>query len=647
MSADTTRRRSGRAEQTIPAGQLRLLLDSTRAVSWRGPLHEMRFTSVDARAEELLGFPVSDWYSPEFWRTRIHPDDREATEASFARASRDGVDFQSDLRLVRRDGTHVRVRVVGAPRAGSGDTTEFAGFLLDLTEPILADSAVEDSRHRLDLATSVGRVSTWQLDLASGAIAWDESVVDLLGYSREELSTYDASMRLVQPDDRARLTRYQTSLMDERAARDSRGNTPVPEIEYRIRHRDGGLRWFRAAGTIIRESDGRPVQIVGAIRDVTEQAAEREQREAEDELHRAVLASLPGHVAVVDAHGSIIGVNDAWRDFARVAGANVRRAVLEGENYLAACERAVQAGDEAAARALEGIQSVLRGTEERFRLEYDSTLADERRWYVMLVERLRRANGGAVVTHLDITARKRAELQLQEARQELLRAAQYAAAGELIGAIAHDLRQPLTSIRMNAQTAQHLIAGSAPQVDSVREVLADIVEEDEQAVEILRVMRDLLAHKEPKLELVDPNAICQDVVRLVATEANSRRVSISLRLDPQLKPIAGDRAQLRQALLSLVLNALEANSKREAESALVTIATRVVHGSRVELSISGAPAETGENKAGAERALLGLALVRAVMEAHHGYAFADEDPSVGSVVHMVLPASAQSAGGGV
>ena len=62
-------------------------------------------------------------------------------------------------------------------------------------------------------------------------------------------------------------------------------------------------------------------------------------------------------------------------------------------------------------------------------------------------------------------------------------------------------------------------------------------------------------------------------------------------------------------------------------------------------SVSGAPAETGEKKAGAERALLGLALVRAVMEAHRGYAFADEDPSVGNVVHMVLPTSAQSAGG--
>lgn len=133
-----------------------------------------------------------------------------------------------------------------------------------------------------------------------------------------------------------------------------------------------------------------------------------------------VLNSLTAHIAVLDSNGIIVSVNEAWRRFARQNGGDSGDSYV-GANYLAVCEQAVRNDGEATpAAALNGIRAVLRGAQDHFALEYPCNSPTEQRWFVVRVTRHRReAAGNVIVSHEDITARKRAEEELLRAKQAL------------------------------------------------------------------------------------------------------------------------------------------------------------------------------------------------------------------------------------
>ena len=364
-----------------------------------------------------------------------------------------------------------------------------------------------------------------------------------------------------------------------------------------------------------------------------------------DELSRAILSSYPGNVAVLDAHGTVIAVNDAFRGFSEAGAFAQRASETVGCNYLEVCRDAADRGSALAREAFDGVQAVLDGRQEGFRFEYDCPTPSGHRWYVMYARPLRRSTGGALVAQMDTTERRRIELELQEARQELAHAAQFAAAGELIGAVVHDLRQPLTSIQMNVQTARHLLESEVLRLGEVREALDDTLQEERRVTEILKVMNNLVSRREPKWSRVEVNDVARDVARIVLPEAIARRTRVELMLDSALTLVPGDAAQLRQAALSLVLSALDAQSHRTAEPRSVTIRTSVFPRGRVELSVSGVlrydggtsgSGGTGLHEMDGERSRWTLALARSVAEGHHGYVIADRQDS-GGVVRMVLP----------
>ena len=142
---------------------------------------------------------------------------------------------------------------------------------------------------------------------------------------------------------------------------------------------------------------------------------------AEEELSRAILSSFDTHVAVLDSQGKIIAVNSAWNDFARDNDVGNVERVGAGVNYLEVCRKAVHNGDMQALKALDGIKAVCEGSKEYFRTEDPCHSPTRRRWFVMLVTPLKRREGGAVVTHNDITERKRAEEELRESKERFQR----------------------------------------------------------------------------------------------------------------------------------------------------------------------------------------------------------------------------------
>src|SRR5690606_27601689 len=194
---------------------------------------------------------------------------------------------------------------------------------------------------------------------------------------------------------------------------------------------------------------------------------------------------------------SIIAVNEKWLrpSGTMIAGST---AVGVGVNYLDVCRRASATGARSAARAVVGIEGVLTGRAPAFRMEsQDEDFAasgdTENRWFTMVVTPLRHGEGGAVVSHVEITERKRAELEAQRQRQHVAHLTRVSAMGELAASIAHQLNQPLTGILSNAQTARRMLDADEPDLDEVRQIVLDIIEDDRRAGKVIQHMREMLS----------------------------------------------------------------------------------------------------------------------------------------------------------
>src|SRR5262249_16613497 len=156
------------------------------------------------------------------------------------------------------------------------------------------------------------------------------------------------------------------------------------------------------------------------------------------------------------------------------------------------------------------------------------------RWFEMIVHPLHRREGGAVITHLDISNRRTAELHAQSLSLELAHVGRVATLGELTASFAHELSQPLTAMLNNAQTGKELIApkvGSFPMAD---DILSDLITDNLRAAKIVQQLRALLRKGQVRFRLLKLNKAIQDIVELLRDEAILKRVKVRLELDPNL-----------------------------------------------------------------------------------------------------------------
>jgi signal transduction histidine kinase len=369
-----------------------------------------------------------------------------------------------------------------------------------------------------------------------------------------------------------------------------------------------------------------------------------------EQLNRAVLASLSTQIAILDASGTIIRVNDAWRHVAFTAGAGVDRAAFLGRNYLDECLRAAERGCREARDVRQGIEAVLDGGTWHFRHEYTSA-APEERWYELRVDRLEYEDGGAIITHIDITDRRLAEIKAEETRRQLAHLGRVAMVGELAAAVSHELRQPLAAIRANAEAGVLLLSRAQPDVCEAIDIFRDIVDDDVRAANVIDHIRMLLRKDAPAKGAVDLNEVCRQAVHLLKRDALLRRTRLELSLESPLAPIAGDPVQLQQVVLNLALNALDSASTSTDDPA-VTVST-ATHGGEVEISVR----DTGPGLApGVEQHLfesffstkkqglgMGLVIVRSIVERHHGRVRAENGVTPGggrgAVFRVLLPIS--------
>jgi len=232
-------------------------------------------------------------------------------------------------------------------------------------------------------------------------------------------------------------------------------------------------------------------------------------------------------------------------------------------------------------------------------------------------------------------------------RAELAHLSRTASLGEISSGLAHELKQPLTSILINAQAAALLLGHDRWDAEELRGILQDIITDDKRATEIIDGLRMFLAKGEFQHHVLATNDLIQDVLKLMRHDLTSRSIRVITHLAPDLPAIRGDRVQLQQVLVNLILNARDAMAQVALGGRAITITSRRPGPPFIEISVS----DTGGGfPQGAEEKLfepyystkplglgLGLSLSRSIISAHDGRLWAEQSPLSGAIFHCVLP----------
>jgi len=249
---------------------------------------------------------------------------------------------------------------------------------------------------------------------------------------------------------------------------------------------------------------------------------------------------------------------------------------------------------------------------------------------------------------MDISARKQTELEAARQQQDLAHLARVTTLGELSCSLAHELTHPLTAILSNAQAAQRFLARDDADLNEVREILNDIVTEDQRAGEVIHRLRLLLKKGEPQKHCddVDLNEVVGDVLKLMRNNLINQNVTVDTDLAQNLPAVTGDRVQLQQVLLNLVLNACEAIADCDSSERQLLIASKLENGA-VRISVTdrggGIPEEKMEQvferffTTKKEGMGLGLSICRTIINAHRGKIWATNNGHCGATFHFSLP----------
>jgi predicted metal-binding membrane protein/nitrogen-specific signal transduction histidine kinase len=267
------------------------------------------------------------------------------------------------------------------------------------------------------------------------------------------------------------------------------------------------------------------------------------------------------------------------------------------------------------------------------------------RWEILLIV----VTQAALVTALLYERRRRiyAEVQNTQRAAELAHISRFNVAGELTATIAHELSQPLGAILANSEAANELLKSSAPNVEVLREILADIQRDDQRASEVIRRIRSLLKKTPFERGNNDLNEIVRDTVELLSRLATSREIDLRSEIISGELQIMCDRVQLQQIIINLIVNAMEAMSTVPRSERKITVATlRLEHFAEVTVSDAGPgiPADRAELvfqpffTTKPQGMGMGLSIARSIVEAHEGRIWTNNRIG-GAVFHIRLPLS--------
>ena len=284
------------------------------------------------------------------------------------------------------------------------------------------------------------------------------------------------------------------------------------------------------------------------------------------------------------------------------------------------------------------------GSEVLFR---ESTLWEHYSWQIALIIAVILLQAALIAALLrEHRRRQLAEVQSRQRMAELARVMRFSTAGELTASIAHEINQPLGSILTNAETADAILKSPTPDIAELKDIVNDILQDDRRAAEVIRRLRSLLKKAPFELKNFDLNDVVHETLEVLSSLAVGRGVALTSLITPDALPILGDRIQLQQVILNLVVNGIDAMKDTPGENRIVSIRTTRVE-KFAQLSVSDRGPGIPEDKlkevfepfftSKAEGMGMGLSIARTIVEAHHGLIWAKNRDHGGTTFRIKLP----------
>lgn len=363
---------------------------------------------------------------------RIHPEDREKVLKIHNNDLVNNKPYICDYRLLFDDS---RVKYIEEQTDiiydETGKPAKSVGIIVDVTLKIESlNKIIQSEKVFQDLFENI-QDGVYKSTLEGKFIDVNPAMVKMLGYINKQ--------ELIEIDIRKDL--YYSEKDREKALKDEElGKISV----LRLKKKDGSEIYVEDRSYNICDSKGNVLYNQGILRDVTEKLkAERELKERE-QFNRGLLNSLTQHIAVINSKGDIVAVNEAWNEFAKENGDTTLMRTSAGTNYIDVCLNSIANGDKTAAEALAGIKSVIDKKSKFFSMEYPCHSPIEERWFFLRASMFKTGENLVVISHSDISTRKKAELERERITKDLITRNKDLEHFTFI--VSHNLRAPVATI---------------------------------------------------------------------------------------------------------------------------------------------------------------------------------------------------------
>ncbi len=622
-----------RADEALRESEARLHLAAEAAGSgfWiLGPLWDEFW--VTPKVRELFGIDGGEPVTVERIFAAIHPDDRlRARAAMDAAASIPDRTSGVEYRVVLPGGGLRWLASRGRVLSGSASSPpRLMGVTFDITERKRMEETARLAEQEFRTMFDLSAVGMAQVDLPTGRFFQaNAKYCEITGYSLEELRnlTY---RDITHPEDEPHdVVQYGRVLA---------GEAPYWSTEKRYVRKDGSIRWVSVSGTIFRDTEGRPLRSMAAIVDITDRRLAEEALRESEAKYRGLYESLRDAYVRVDMEGGILEWNGAYSEMLGYSDGE-----LAGLPYQEITPERWHSAEAAVIR-----DHVLgRGYSDVYEKEYrrkDGTVFPvELRTFLLKDQEGRPSGMWAIVR--DISERRRADEEAQTLRDELAHVTRVATLGELTASLAHELNQPLTAIQSNAQTAQLLLERGGVAAGELTDILQDIVSDNRRASEMIRHLRAALKKQAADMQVLDLREVVQEVMSLVMPDILQRDAMLSLDLAEGLPAVRGDKIQLQQVLVNLMVNALEAMAGTQGGRLAVRCSRHGTGEVRLTVEDTGPGIPKGKLEGIFEPFYtskpqgmgMGLAICRSIVQAHGGRLWAENRPEGGATFHLAVP----------
>jgi PAS domain S-box-containing protein len=585
------------------------------------------------------------------WTAAVHPDDLNRLVDYWRSILPSGQSGEIEARLRRFDGQYRWFLFRASPlHDQSEQIVNWCGTNIDIEDRKQAEEKLRRSEARVLEAQRLSDVGSWKYDLLSDLVTSSPQLLRVYDVQPDEdYSVPEFWFNRIHPEDRKRV---------QEAFQRSKIEKTDYQAEYRIVLPDGTTKYQHSIGSPILNESGDLVEFVGTAMDVTEQGLARAALEkALEEINRLtdclraenlalrasehelslIVETIPGNVWCASPDGALTYVNQRELDY---IGTTFEELAHAGWlNFLHPDD--VQPTVRAWTHAVETGQT--HDVQYRIR-RFDGAY----RWLHVRGQPMRDAEGRVTRWYgllIDIDDRKKMEEALRCTQTRLSQATQIATVGELAASIAHEINQPLAAVVASSHACLRFLSAQPPSFAKAYEAAESIVRDGKEAGEVVRRIRALFKRATVEKVMLDLNDVIGEVLRLLGGETTRRRVAVETDLGKDLPPVAGDRVQLQQLVLNLLLNGIEAmdpvldrprkllvRSKRDSpETVLVEVRDCGV-GLKDPDRVFEAFVTTKENGMG-----MGLAICRSIVEAHNGRLWAASGEGPGATFCFTLP----------